>query len=599
MRRSAAGALRAAGRRATTVATHLAKLASGGSNEVAEALFAAADATTDARERVDWLRRALAEGAAEPPRVELLHRLETAEVIVRDAAAIEHLREAFDLADEPRQRTRMGTELAEILAHAGQWEQALGTMRLIEFDFDEEMEELRVSLSALLGVATAHDTARVHLFDAERPRLEELARGPSWPAHALRALLASIAIQRGGALDEALRLAKDALGDGILLGEQGAGGWATPQLLTALFLAEEHERARTVCDHIDPAARIAGAPMAHLVASGYRGWSFAREGDLARAEAEFRRALAYERQLALPMVKLTLYYVMSEAFPERPGLADVAEGIETVALEPAFRETWSGAMLLWARALLRLSSRDRDRAIADLFEVGRIATGLGWAPVAATWRSQLALALPADRPDQAVALVEEELALARAAGLPRGVGVALRAAGILAGSSGVALLEEAVDTLAHAPARLELARALVALRRDRRRSQARDQLAAALELAVDCGAVRLAARARDELGATAGRPPRRHAVDPALTPSQLRVARLAAAGMSNRDIAHELYVSLKTVETHLDRATPSSASSAAGRGASWRACWLLTAQPPEHRRGASESGRSRIFGRPR
>ena len=39
----------------------------------------------------------------------------------------------------------------------------------------------------------------------------------------------------------------------------------------------------------------------------------------------------------------------------------------------------------------------------------------------------------------------------------------------------------------------------------------------------------------------------------ALTPSELRVARLAARGPSNREIAQELYVTLKTVEGHLAR----------------------------------------------
>ena len=40
----------------------------------------------------------------------------------------------------------------------------------------------------------------------------------------------------------------------------------------------------------------------------------------------------------------------------------------------------------------------------------------------------------------------------------------------------------------------------------------------------------------------------------ALTPSELRVARLAAEGRSNREIAYELYVTLKAVEGHLARA---------------------------------------------
>ena len=66
--------------------------------------------------------------------------------------------------------------------------------------------------------------------------------------------------------------------------------------------------------------------------------------------------------------------------------------------------------------------------------------------------------------------------------------------------------------------------------------------------------MRLAARARHELGASAGRRPRRPAGDHALTASELRVARLAATGVTNREIARELFISLKTVETHLAHA---------------------------------------------
>jgi DNA-binding NarL/FixJ family response regulator len=73
-----------------------------------------------------------------------------------------------------------------------------------------------------------------------------------------------------------------------------------------------------------------------------------------------------------------------------------------------------------------------------------------------------------------------------------------------------------------------------------------------MDLARRCGAERLAARTREELRAAGGRPRRtaRTGID-ALTASELRVARLAARGASNPEIAQELYVSLKTIETHL------------------------------------------------
>jgi DNA-binding CsgD family transcriptional regulator len=73
-----------------------------------------------------------------------------------------------------------------------------------------------------------------------------------------------------------------------------------------------------------------------------------------------------------------------------------------------------------------------------------------------------------------------------------------------------------------------------------------------MELAHRCGATPLTARAREELLATGARPRRvmRTGVD-ALTPSELRVARMAAEGMTNREIAQTLFVTLRTVQVHL------------------------------------------------
>jgi DNA-binding CsgD family transcriptional regulator len=76
-----------------------------------------------------------------------------------------------------------------------------------------------------------------------------------------------------------------------------------------------------------------------------------------------------------------------------------------------------------------------------------------------------------------------------------------------------------------------------------------------MDLAHRCGADRLVAHAHADLRAAGGRPRRvaRSGAD-ALTASELRVARLAAAGRANIEIAQELYVSVKTIETHLSHA---------------------------------------------
>jgi DNA-binding CsgD family transcriptional regulator len=85
-----------------------------------------------------------------------------------------------------------------------------------------------------------------------------------------------------------------------------------------------------------------------------------------------------------------------------------------------------------------------------------------------------------------------------------------------------------------------------------RRIEARDALRPALADADAAGAVLLAQRARRELVAT-GLRPRQAATEgaAALTPRQRQVCELAAAGKGNRQIAQALFLSIKTVETHL------------------------------------------------
>jgi len=116
-----------------------------------------------------------------------------------------------------------------------------------------------------------------------------------------------------------------------------------------------------------------------------------------------------------------------------------------------------------------------------------------------------------------------------------------------------------VAVLAPSQAQLEHLHALcdlgAALRRRSRHEAARAPLRRALDLADRAGAVRIAARARAELRDTGARP-RRAALSgrDALTPAERRVAALAAGGHTNRQIAQQLFVTQRTVETHLTHA---------------------------------------------
>jgi DNA-binding CsgD family transcriptional regulator len=148
----------------------------------------------------------------------------------------------------------------------------------------------------------------------------------------------------------------------------------------------------------------------------------------------------------------------------------------------------------------------------------------------------------------------------QAGGTSFGLGVEARTEALLADDAHAeALYASAVGHLRQTRAVLHLARAHLLygewLRRQRRRREAREQLRTAHEMFSSLRAAGFAARARAELEAT-GEHARRRSADvaaDALTPQEARIARLAAEGSSNPEIADQLYVSRRTVESHLTK----------------------------------------------
>jgi DNA-binding CsgD family transcriptional regulator len=279
---------------------------------------------------------------------------------------------------------------------------------------------------------------------------------------------------------------------------------------------------------------------------------------MADAAAEAQRAVEAADQgwtAALPGARAVLALALLEQ-GDRPGAAELLSLTDS---EGPWRNTVTEAFICHARACLGIVDDEPEGAAEHALDAGRILVAhLGAVtPAVLPWRSTAAIALHAagDR-DAALPLVSEELELARAFGAARPIGIALRTIGMVTGGpAGLEHLQDAAEMLSGTPWRLESARALAdlgaALLRADRRSEAAAPLNEALGLADRCGAVTLAERVRQDLVAAGARPRRQARGSTVLTPAEHRVARLAAGGLTNREIAQKLFVGTRAVEFHL------------------------------------------------
>lgn len=279
------------------------------------------------------------------------------------------------------------------------------------------------------------------------------------------------------------------------------------------------------------------------------------------AEADVRAGLGSHEEgpIDLSFAVGGLLFVLTER-----GELDAAEAVlaEHGLAEARDVEFTFGTVLLNARGRLRVAQGRPREAIADLEACGEMLHSAGLVcPAYLEWRSDLALAdLSVGEQEAARRIAAEELALAREWEGPREIGISLRTSGLVEGGErGIELLAESVSVLDRSEAKRDLAHALVehgaALRRAGRRRDAREPLRRGLDLASRCGSLALAERAREELVAAGARPRRAVLSGPeSLTASELRVARLAAEGHSNREIAQALFVTRRTVEVHLTSA---------------------------------------------
>jgi DNA-binding CsgD family transcriptional regulator len=212
----------------------------------------------------------------------------------------------------------------------------------------------------------------------------------------------------------------------------------------------------------------------------------------------------------------------------------------------------TGAEVLAARAAVYLATDRFEPAVDEYLACGkRLSEARIVSPAVVAWRSRAALAAFAtDRVDLATALAHDELVAAKRWGSPAAVGTALHPVALLQADRGVDLLADAVRLLDMAHARNEQIWALhdlgFILRKRQDHGAARAKLQLADRLARRGGNTRWSRRTRlalDNLLAPGG--------VAVLTRQEARIARLATAGHSNKQIAAKLSLTVRTVEFHL------------------------------------------------
>jgi class 3 adenylate cyclase/DNA-binding CsgD family transcriptional regulator len=502
---------------------------------------------------VGLLTRAMAEPPSAADRGEIVRALGLAQRLLDNPVAIELLTEAFDLIEDPGRRARIGIELGRCLLRANRPDQAIDAFRKARAVLGPADRDLDESIWSEIVNVGWFQPEHVAASEAEMASLDVAKLHGGVGSDLMRTALAFDAARHGQNRMRAIELARAALAP-QRIDTLGARGLHLATLTLATGGLPDESLA--VYDRVLRGAYARGDNVLASSAALFRAYTQIRRGDLLAAEADVARFSELMQWVTTRMYSAAF---LTELAVERGELDRADQLVRESGLPEHIPANGNLTFFQQARAKLRFEQHRHDEAVAEFEALRDNLAALGFENgFIYDWRPELALAYnAAGRRDDALALALEGVDRARVWAAPQSVGVALRALGLIEGGvSGEKLLREAVDVLADSQARLEYARTLVelgaALRRGNKRSDSREYLRQGLELAHKLGATALEERAQTELAATGARPRRLmlSGVE-SLTPSERRVAEMAADNMTNKDIAQALFVTPKTVEVHL------------------------------------------------
>jgi len=548
----AAELLRARGAGPGRVALQLLHAGPAGDPNVVDELRTAAE---QARERgapataAALLRRALAEPPAPDRRAVVLIELGQAELSIGEGASAEaHLDEAHRSAEDPITRAR-----ALVLRSQAVPGEAPARRRLAELaqaalpEAERRDRDLALRLRAVLVLDNSIDAPEVPGdTPAEAVYLSHLVFARMVPG-ARAADIADLALRAAGHPDALL--------------EEGPYVLAFTGTVLGLRWSDRLDAAGRLVELAIVAARRRGSNADFAIAMTHRAALARRAGRLRDAEADARTALGalLDQRWSFARGVFPLVGTLLDQGRTDDARAALAEAIG----EGDIGEAPPMTPLVLTRMALRAACGETGAALHDWEDAVRRSSRLRG--VNASWMDDLEVAVGIQaalgRSDEAAATAAHAWQVARAWDTPGALGHARAAQARIAASDAerVEVLREAVEHFALSPARYHEARTRVdlgaALRRLGHRVQSREFLRAGYELAERCGAAGLAEAARAELRASGIRLRRAAATGAdALTPSERRIADMAADGLSNPEIAQELFLTVKTVEMHLTHA---------------------------------------------
>jgi DNA-binding CsgD family transcriptional regulator len=507
---------------------------------------------------VGLLRRAVAEPPAPDDLAVVRLELGLAEMRTTDPACVASLGAAEAGLTEPADRARCALALGEAFNYAGMYEAAADVLERADAALVDAEPDLRLTVEAALVAASLLVPARI----AEARRRLADHPGLTGASPGERLLLVQQLANAAGTNEPApvLRgLVKLAL-DESDTPETTQWAWAR------LFLAAigEYDEVRRLTDDGFAQAAAKGSVVGFVTVSFLRGVAEYWSGALVPAEAHYRALKEYGAALnGGLLVELlgdgNLAQTLAWQGRVEEGLALLAPFPEEL---PANAPVNGVVTMAFARASVRTIAGDHAGALRAAEYAGRLVAELDVdSPTWAAWRAFAVGPLRSlGRLEEARRLAAEHLVLCERSGVVPLLGEALRLVAEVSEDQeeALTLLRRSVALLAGSQARLQEASSQhalgAALRRAGLRTEAQAHLLVARELAQGCGARGLVGQVEEELAACGTRVRRLELSGvAALTASERRVAELAARGLRNSEIARQLFVTTKTVETHLSR----------------------------------------------